>query len=69
MPLGRKGTNEDCGSATVFLFSDAASWVTGQIFLVDGGHEHLRRPLIEYPNAVLDPEGMKKKIAAAMAKL
>jgi len=36
VPVGRAGHVIDIGNATVYLFSDAASWVTGQIFVVDG---------------------------------
>ncbi len=38
MPLGRLGTVEDIGAAACFLLSDQASWITGQVFAVDGGH-------------------------------
>jgi NAD(P)-dependent dehydrogenase (short-subunit alcohol dehydrogenase family) len=38
MPLGRLGTVEDVAAAATFLLSDAASWITGQVFAVDGGH-------------------------------
>jgi NAD(P)-dependent dehydrogenase (short-subunit alcohol dehydrogenase family) len=37
MPLGRIGTATDIANATVFLASDATSYVTGQIFHVSGG--------------------------------
>ncbi|MEZ4554514.1 MAG: SDR family NAD(P)-dependent oxidoreductase [Dehalococcoidia bacterium] len=37
VPLGRMGTPEDIGAATLFLVSDAASWITGQTLFVDGG--------------------------------
>jgi NAD(P)-dependent dehydrogenase (short-subunit alcohol dehydrogenase family) len=33
----RMGTVDDLVGAVLFLCSDAASWVTGQIFVVDGG--------------------------------
>lgn len=36
-PLGRLGTPEDIGACVVFLASDAASWVTGQNLIADGG--------------------------------
>jgi NAD(P)-dependent dehydrogenase (short-subunit alcohol dehydrogenase family) len=37
VPLGRVGKPEDIARAIVFLASDAASFVTGQIVTVDGG--------------------------------
>ncbi len=37
IPLGRWGTPEDIGSMAVYLASPAAAWVTGAIFVVDGG--------------------------------
>jgi len=38
VPVGRFGTPEDLGSATVFLASEEASWITGQTLVVDGGY-------------------------------
>lgn len=35
-PLGRLGRDEDYGAAAVYLCSDAASWVTGQVLFVSG---------------------------------
>lgn len=37
LPLGRMGTPEDLVGLCLFLLSDEASWITGQIFNVDGG--------------------------------
>jgi 2-hydroxycyclohexanecarboxyl-CoA dehydrogenase len=37
-PLGRTGTPEDTAKATVFLASDAASFITGQTLSVSGGY-------------------------------
>lgn len=37
IPLGRLGTPEDIGSACVYLASDAASWISGEILRVGGG--------------------------------
>ena len=37
IPWGRLGRPEEIASVAVFLCSDAASWVTGQSLIVDGG--------------------------------
>jgi len=37
IPLSRLGTPTDMAGACLFLLSDNASWVSGQIFAVDGG--------------------------------
>ena len=37
VPMGRLGTAEDMGGATLFLASRAASWITGVVLPVDGG--------------------------------
>jgi NAD(P)-dependent dehydrogenase (short-subunit alcohol dehydrogenase family) len=36
-PLGRLGKPEDVAYATVFLLSDASSWITGSSLILDGG--------------------------------
>jgi 3-oxoacyl-[acyl-carrier protein] reductase len=37
IPLSRMGTPDDLVGMCLFLLSDAARWITGQIFNVDGG--------------------------------
>ncbi len=37
-PIGRLGRPEDIAGLAIFLASDAASWVTGAIYPVDGGY-------------------------------
>jgi 3-oxoacyl-[acyl-carrier protein] reductase len=38
IPLGRVGTPDDVAHAIVFLASDQAAWITGQVLQVAGGH-------------------------------
>jgi 3-oxoacyl-[acyl-carrier protein] reductase len=37
IPLGRAGTGDDIASMVVYLCSDQGSWITGQLYSVDGG--------------------------------
>lgn len=37
VPLGRDGTPNDIANTVLFLVSEAAAYVTGQVFAVDGG--------------------------------
>jgi len=39
IPLGRAGRPEDIADVIVFLASDQARWLTGQVIKVSGGHE------------------------------
>lgn len=36
-PLGRVGETKDISGACVFLCSEKASWITGHVFVIDGG--------------------------------
>jgi len=40
IPLGRWGSVKEIADATVFLFSDAANYVNGDVLVVDGGAWH-----------------------------
>ncbi|MFK8022962.1 MAG: SDR family NAD(P)-dependent oxidoreductase [Ilumatobacter sp.] len=49
IPLGRLGTPDDIAGAVLYLASDLAAWVTGQLILVAGGrtqrtHNYTPRP-------------------------
>ena len=37
IPMGRAGAAEEMASATAFLLSDEAGYITGQTLFVDGG--------------------------------
>jgi 3-oxoacyl-[acyl-carrier protein] reductase len=40
IPGGRMGTAQEVANVALFLASDLASWVTGQVVVVDGGQIH-----------------------------
>ncbi|KAH9028395.1 NAD-P-binding protein [Lactarius hengduanensis] len=62
LPTGRKGESRDVANAAVFLFSDAASFISGQVLVVDGACEHVRGFALPYPQSVLDPASVKHLI-------
>lgn len=54
VPLGRWGTTQDIAEATIYLFSPAASYVTGTVQVVDGGYWHIGGMLGDlYPQVVV----------------
>ncbi|KAH0578126.1 hypothetical protein H2248_004091 [Termitomyces sp. 'cryptogamus'] len=61
-PSGRMGHIQDVANATIFFFSDAAAYITGQVLPVDGGYEHLRSTVVPYPQSVLDPASVAHMI-------
>ena len=40
IPARRLGTAQEVANVALFLASDSASWVTGQVIAVDGGQIH-----------------------------
>ena len=65
-PAGRMGVVGDIGNATIFLFSGAAAYITGQVLPVDGGTMHLQSTFLPYPQAVMDPQSVKHMIKPKM---
>jgi NAD(P)-dependent dehydrogenase (short-subunit alcohol dehydrogenase family) len=47
MPLRRLGTTDDVAAAVRFLAGPEASWITGQMLGVDGGHSLRRGPNLD----------------------
>jgi enoyl-[acyl-carrier-protein] reductase (NADH) len=37
-PMRRAGKPEDIGAAALFLCSDAANYITGEVMVIDGGY-------------------------------
>lgn len=59
VPLGRVGYPEDIAGAVVFLCSEDASYITGQVIYVDGGMlAQLRSPQVDAPL----PESVKARL-------
>jgi NAD(P)-dependent dehydrogenase (short-subunit alcohol dehydrogenase family) len=44
IPLGRPGMPEDQANAVAFLLSEQASFISGSVLFVDGGHDAMFRP-------------------------
>lgn len=65
-PAGRRGRISDIGNATVFLFSDAAAFITGQALAVDGGTMHFQFSKLPYPTSVINPESVAHMIRPKM---
>jgi len=61
VPLGREGYPSDVANVTVFLFSDAASYITGAVLPVDGGLRFTASAFVDYPEAVLNTGSFGKE--------
>ncbi|GME88524.1 hypothetical protein B5S28_g3852 [[Candida] boidinii] len=58
VPIQRLGKTSDIANATIFLFSEAASFITGTVQVVDGGYWHVGN----IQGAKLYPEYLKKQL-------
>ncbi|EJD04629.1 NAD-binding protein [Fomitiporia mediterranea MF3/22] len=66
IPVARVGDKRDIANAAVFLFSPAASFISGALLVVDGASEHVRASQLPYPQSVLDPESVKEMIKSKL---
>ena len=62
IPVARLGDKRDIANAAVFLFSPAASFVSGAVLAVGRASEHVRSPQLPYPLSVLCPEKVRELI-------
>jgi 3-oxoacyl-[acyl-carrier protein] reductase len=56
-PVGRAGTPEEAAVVAVFLASEAAAYVTGQVFVVDGGNTIQEPHGIDLYSTITRPTG------------
>lgn len=66
IPGCRMGDVRDIANAAVFLFSDAACFISGTILVVDGANEHMRSTAFPYPESVLDPASVAAKMKSRL---
>ncbi|CAO0796729.1 unnamed protein product [Mucor circinelloides] len=59
VPMQRMGEVQDIAHATVFLFSEAATYISGVVLVVDGG-AWLNPAYPAYPDIVLEPPQFNK---------
>lgn len=65
IPLQRPGEKMEIGSTCVFLCSEAASYISGYAFVVDGAAWHGQGFWLPYPDSQLDPKGIKDLISGS----
>ncbi|GAC95768.1 hypothetical protein PHSY_003344 [Pseudozyma hubeiensis SY62] len=65
VPMQRMGKKSDIAAAGVYLFSEAASFVTGTQMVVDGGAWHVQGPMLPYPTSSLDPKSLSSIVSGS----
>ncbi|KAE8271859.1 hypothetical protein A4X09_0g487 [Tilletia walkeri] len=65
VPMQRVGQKDDIANAAVFLFSPAASYVTGTKLVVDGGAWQTAGAWLPYPDSTLDAKGLRDMIVGS----
>ncbi|KAN0064610.1 peroxisomal 2 4-dienoyl-CoA reductase sps19 [Thecaphora frezii] len=65
VPMQRMGEKSDIAAAAVYLFSDAATYVTGTQMVVDGGAWHTQGQSLPYPTLVLDKQSLKSIVTGS----
>jgi len=66
-PVQRMGSVEDIANAGIFLFSPAASYITGVELVCDGGSWHTSPGIgLPYPESVMNGEKFREMIKAKL---
>ena len=65
VPMQRMGKKSDIASAGVYLFSDAATFITGTQMVVDGGAWQVQGPMLPYPTTSLDPKSLSSLVSGS----
>jgi NAD(P)-dependent dehydrogenase (short-subunit alcohol dehydrogenase family) len=72
IPLGRSGTIDELANLTIFAFSDACNYLTGETIVMDGGQRHAGPNTFAGLTAMTDQDWVeareRSKAASAAAK-
>ncbi|CAD6911486.1 unnamed protein product [Tilletia controversa] len=65
IPMQRVAEKDDIANAAVFLFSPAASYITGTKVVVDGGAWQTAGAWLPYPDSTLDAKSLREVIVGS----